>query len=157
MGFRDNKYVAKFIFGGAAPPLPPSHKPATTPSTSSHPSSSQPPFTSSQSSSSPPSAPTTQLPIGWIAQLDPNTQQVYYLEQATGLTQWVPPANVPSDSASTFSGKTMTNLAPRQHDVIRRNHVYLNLPTASERAEITRKAEEKREREGPPKYVMLVL
>jgi hypothetical protein len=51
----------------------------------------------------------------------------------------------------------MTSLAPRQHDVIRRNHVYLNLPTASERAEILRKAEKKREREGPPKYVMLIL
>jgi cytoskeletal protein RodZ len=154
MGFIDNKYVAKFISGGAAPPLPPSHKPATTPSTSSHPSSSHPPF---EPSTSYPLASTTQLPTGWIAQWDPNTQQVYYLEQASGLTQWVPPATAPSDLASTFRGETMTNLALRQHDVIRRNHVYLNLPTASERAEITRKAEEKREREGPPKYVMLVL
>ncbi|KAI4191158.1 MAG: hypothetical protein L6R41_000295 [Letrouitia leprolyta] len=32
-----------------------------------------------------------QLPPGWISQWDPNSQRYYYLEQATGRTQWDPP------------------------------------------------------------------
>ncbi|KAL8950013.1 MAG: hypothetical protein Q9222_003922 [Ikaeria aurantiellina] len=31
------------------------------------------------------------LPPGWIAQWDPNSQRYYFLEQATGRTQWEPP------------------------------------------------------------------
>ncbi|KAL8940794.1 MAG: hypothetical protein Q9216_002620 [Gyalolechia sp. 2 TL-2023] len=31
------------------------------------------------------------LPPGWISQWDPNSQRYYYLEQATGRTQWDPP------------------------------------------------------------------
>ncbi|KAL8870017.1 MAG: hypothetical protein Q9174_003836 [Haloplaca sp. 1 TL-2023] len=31
------------------------------------------------------------LPPGWIAQWDPNSPRYYYLEQATGRTQWDPP------------------------------------------------------------------
>ena len=31
------------------------------------------------------------LPPGWISQWDPNSQRYYFLEQATGRTQWEPP------------------------------------------------------------------
>lgn len=31
------------------------------------------------------------LPHGWIAQFDQNSQRWYYVEQATGRTQWDPP------------------------------------------------------------------
>jgi hypothetical protein len=140
MGFVDNKYVSKFISGGAAPRLPPSHEPGATLVASSQPSSSQPRDLEQQ------------LLSGWVQQWDTNTQRVYYLEQVTGRTQWVPPATVSSDSASTLSGKTAV-LPPKGNDVVRRSQLYLNLPTATERAEIRRKAEEKRERKGPPKYV----
>lgn len=34
-----------------------------------------------------------QLPPGWTAQWDQNSQRWYYLEQATGRTQWEPPAS----------------------------------------------------------------
>ncbi|KAJ9611092.1 hypothetical protein H2200_004275 [Cladophialophora chaetospira] len=37
----------------------------------------------------PPSVP--QLPPGWISQWDANSQRNYYVEQATGRTQWEPP------------------------------------------------------------------
>jgi hypothetical protein len=157
MGFVDNKYVAKFIAGGGAPPLPPSHPPQTA---SSAPSWQSPlePATSEPS-----------LPPGWIQQWDPNTQCVYYLEQATGLAQWVPPAmpqtqHLDSSAASMMSGTTAHTTTPligksaqpdglKQHDVIRRNHVYLNLPTATEREEIRKKAEENKAREGKKPYV----
>jgi hypothetical protein len=140
MGFIDNKYVAKFISGGAAPPFPPSHEPGA------------PLVASSQPSSSQRRDPEPQLPPGWFQQWESDTQRVYYLEQATGRTQWVPPATVSLDSASMLSGKT-TVVSPRSNDVVRRNHLYLNLPTATEREEIRRKEREKRERQGPPKYV----
>lgn len=39
----------------------------------------------------PPSGP--QLPPGWISQWDLNSQRHYYLEQATGRTQWEPPTS----------------------------------------------------------------
>ncbi|ETI29584.1 hypothetical protein G647_02037 [Cladophialophora carrionii CBS 160.54] len=39
--------------------------------------------------SPPPSGPP--LPPGWIAQWDQNSQRYYYVEQATGRTQWEPP------------------------------------------------------------------
>ncbi|KAL9629458.1 MAG: hypothetical protein Q9164_006871 [Protoblastenia rupestris] len=41
------------------------------------------------SHSGPPAGPP--LPPGWIAQWDQNSQRNYYLEQATGRTQWEPP------------------------------------------------------------------
>ncbi|KAG8526272.1 uncharacterized protein KY384_000265 [Bacidia gigantensis] len=37
-----------------------------------------------------------QLPPGWVAQFDQNSQRWYYLEQATGRTQWDPPSFYPS-------------------------------------------------------------
>jgi hypothetical protein len=54
-----------------------------------------------------------------------------------------------------LSGETAV-LPPQGNDVVRRNHVYLNLPTATEREEMRKNAEEKREREGPPKYMMFL-
>ncbi|KAK5449516.1 hypothetical protein LTS15_008591 [Exophiala xenobiotica] len=46
-----------------------------------------------------PQQPAPQLPPGWIAQWDVNSQRWYYLEQATGRTQWelwnVPPGGAP--------------------------------------------------------------
>jgi hypothetical protein len=153
MGFINNKYVAKFIAGGAAPPLPPAHSQETIP------------YAPEQHTLQ--SAPSERpLPPGWIQQFDPNSQRVYYLKQATGLTQWVPPAPTPNhppldgSAASTMSSATSQTSTPliggstqQQHDVVRRNHVYLNLPTATEREEMRKKAEEKRAREGEKPYV----
>jgi hypothetical protein len=155
MGFLDNKYVAKFIAGGAAPPLPPTHP--------SEAVSSAPEQYNSRPISSGPI-----LPPGWVQQWDPNTQQVYYLEQATGLTQWVPPMSihVPDSSAASIRSSTTAHTTTpligrsdqssglKQHDVVRRNHVYLNLPTATEREEMRKKAEEKRAKEGDKPYVL---
>jgi hypothetical protein len=36
-----------------------------------------------------------QLPPGWIQQWDANSQRYYYVEQATGRTQWEPPMMYP--------------------------------------------------------------
>jgi hypothetical protein len=154
MGFIDNKYVAKFIAGGAAPPLPPAH-PSEAISSAPEQYASQPVISE------------LPLPPGWIQHFDPNTQKVYYLEQATGLTQWVQPApsqplSAPdSSAASTMSSSTAHTTTPliggsdpKQHDVVRRNHVYLNLPTATEREEMRKKAEEKRAREGEKPCVL---
>jgi hypothetical protein len=134
MGFIDNKLVAKFIAGGSAPALPPSHHPDPTPH----------PFRRS-----------THLPPGWTEELDPTTQKRYYLQRSTGRTQWVPPTLSPdSDRASILSGTTVGDDAQAHYnDVIRRNHLYLNLPTAAEREETMRKAEARRARKGPEKYV----
>jgi hypothetical protein len=157
MGFIDSKFVAKFIAGGAAPALPPTHTPG--------PASPIPP---QHASLSPPT-----LPPGWVEQWDTKSRRIYYLDQATGRTQWVPPAHrhdpvaendnqLDSSAASMMSSTTAHTTTPlispgrpkpKQHDIVRRNHVYLNLPTASERAEILRKAEEKRQREGEKPYV----
>ncbi|EME88789.1 uncharacterized protein MYCFIDRAFT_87575 [Pseudocercospora fijiensis CIRAD86] len=41
--------------------------------------------------SAPPGQPP--LPPGWMAQFDQNSQKWYYVEQATGRTQWEPPAH----------------------------------------------------------------
>lgn len=35
------------------------------------------------------------MPPGWHAQFDQNSQRWYYVEQATGRTQWDPPAHMP--------------------------------------------------------------
>ena len=35
------------------------------------------------------------MPPGWHAQFDQNSQRWYYVEQATGRTQWDPPAHAP--------------------------------------------------------------
>lgn len=35
------------------------------------------------------------MPPGWIQQWDQNSQRWYYVEQATGRTQWDPPKNLP--------------------------------------------------------------
>tara|TARA_R110002003_G_scaffold279_15_gene18132 strand:- start:11635 stop:11997 length:363 start_codon:yes stop_codon:yes gene_type:complete len=35
------------------------------------------------------------MPPGWVQQWDQNSQRWYYVEQATGRTQWDPPANLP--------------------------------------------------------------
>jgi hypothetical protein len=35
------------------------------------------------------------MPPGWVAQWDQNGQRWYYVEQATGRTQWDPPSNLP--------------------------------------------------------------
>jgi hypothetical protein len=35
------------------------------------------------------------MPPGWVQQWDQNSQRWYYLEQATGRTQWDPPLNLP--------------------------------------------------------------
>jgi hypothetical protein len=35
------------------------------------------------------------MPPGWTAQWDQNGQRWYYVEQATGRTQWDPPSNLP--------------------------------------------------------------
>ena len=37
----------------------------------------------------------TSLPPGWIQQWDQNSQRYFYVEQATGRTQWEPPAFSP--------------------------------------------------------------
>ena len=37
-----------------------------------------------------------QLPPGWIQQRDADSQRYYYVEQATGRTQWEPPITCPS-------------------------------------------------------------
>lgn len=54
------------------------------------------PYGQQQTYGAPPSHPPSsggppQLPPGWISQWDPNSQRYYYLEQATGRTQWDPP------------------------------------------------------------------
>jgi hypothetical protein len=41
----------------------------------------------------PPGPPGSNLPPGWIQQWDPNSQRYYYVEQATGRTEWEPPYN----------------------------------------------------------------
>jgi hypothetical protein len=35
------------------------------------------------------------MPPGWVQQWDQNSQRWYYVEQATGRTQWDPPAHLP--------------------------------------------------------------
>ena len=35
------------------------------------------------------------MPPGWVQQWDQNSQRWYYVEQATGRTQWDPPSNLP--------------------------------------------------------------
>jgi hypothetical protein len=134
MGLKNNKYVAKFIAGDSAPALPPTHEPDPTPLES-------------------PSDPS--LPLGWSQEFDSTTQKAYYLERSTGRTQWVPPTNSHDpDAASILSGTTVgADTKPHQHDIVRRNHVYLNLPTAKEREEMKSKAEARRAERGEEKYV----
>jgi hypothetical protein len=136
MGLINNKYVAKFIAGGSAPALPPSHEPDPTAS-------------ESRSDSS--------LPRGWSKEIDPTTQKPYYLERSTGRTQWVPPApSRNSDTASILSGTTAgagANTVSHQK-MARRVNLYLNLPTATEREEIRRKAEARRAEKGEEEYVL---
>ncbi|KAG1137534.1 hypothetical protein G6F37_011149 [Rhizopus arrhizus] len=50
-----------------------------------------------------PSQPPPQLPAGWIALWDESSQRYYYLEQATGRTQWELPTQ-PSSSFNTVNG-----------------------------------------------------
>src|ERR1700753_3264443 len=38
-----------------------------------------------------PPPPNAQLPPGWIMQWDPNSRRHFFVEQATGRTQWEPP------------------------------------------------------------------
>ncbi|KAL8923100.1 MAG: hypothetical protein Q9208_004784 [Pyrenodesmia sp. 3 TL-2023] len=53
---------------------------------SQQPSYGAPPASHPNPTGGPPS-----LPPGWVAQWDPNSQRYYFLEQATGRTQWDPP------------------------------------------------------------------
>ena len=46
-----------------------------------------------------------QLPPGWVAQWDQNSQRYYYLEQATGRTQWNPPLAGPPIGSHGYTGQ----------------------------------------------------
>lgn len=150
MGFIDNKFVAKFIAGGAAPPLPPTHP--------------QGPLAPAPSQSL--------IPYGWIEKWDTNSQRTYYLEQATGRTQWELPSyhapppetqtqpapNRDVSSASMLSGTRAhtimpSNSAAQASSTVASSNIYLNLPTAAERDEMRKKAEANKEKDGDKKYV----
>ena len=60
-----------------------------------------PPPQQPQFSSGPP-----QLPPGWISQWDPNSQRYYYLEQASGRTQWEMPQHYQSGGPPPFQGQS---------------------------------------------------
>ncbi|KAH7412232.1 hypothetical protein DE146DRAFT_732547 [Phaeosphaeria sp. MPI-PUGE-AT-0046c] len=104
MSIIKNKYVNKFISGGNTPAFPPSHTPGELVVAEIPPEAA-----SLAASLAPP-------PPGWVLQWEPNAQRIYYLEQATGRTQWVPPdmsrapieynAHDYDDSASIMSGTT---------------------------------------------------
>jgi hypothetical protein len=141
MGFLDNKYVNKFISGGA-PPAP--FREALT-----------------AQEISPP------LPVGWIQKWDKASQRWYYLEQSTGLRQWEPPlaqppqthsGPYPDDTASMMSGTTANTVTPLtarntraasdHRAIMSHSHKYMNMPTAAERAEYWRKEGERQAKEG---------
>lgn len=44
------------------------------------------------------------MPAGWSQQWDPNSQRLYYLEQATGRTQWEVPVDQTDQCGPTASG-----------------------------------------------------
>jgi hypothetical protein len=144
MGFLDNKYVNKFISGGA------------------------PPAQFRQASAAQESFPP--MPADWIQQWDSASQRWYYVEQATGLRQLKPPAvqSIPAyngayreDAASIMSGTTANIVPPLRPNinaaasahraVMSHSHKYMNMPTAAERAEYWRKKEERQAREGDEK------
>ncbi|KAH7082541.1 hypothetical protein BKA63DRAFT_501160 [Paraphoma chrysanthemicola] len=141
MGFTNNKYVAKLVNGGAPPPFPkvPSQDPAAS-------TAQQAPVP--EEPSHPP------LPPGWVHQWDPSTQRWFFFEPATGRTQWVPPSDTARISTATDSGAQDTahdgfpQQLPARDNRVYNAHKYLNLPTASERAEMMRKAEAEREKKG---------
>lgn len=164
MGIIKNKYINKFISGGNTPAFPPSHIPGEPVAIELPPQAQSLAFSHAR------------LPPGWFIQWEPNAQKIYYLEQASGRTQWVPPvmSNAPPEqctsddgyAASILSGTTAHPTEPGQpshravqwhglpqHDRVRRSHIWMNLPTKAEREKIMREAAEKREKEGPPKYV----
>jgi hypothetical protein len=105
MGIIKNKYVNRFISGGNTPAFPPSPAPGEA-VTTELPAEAQSLIASQ-----------ARPPPGWFIQWEPNAQKIYYLEQATGRTQWVRP-NMPNasisrnvyrddDEASILSGTTV--------------------------------------------------
>ncbi|OAL02216.1 hypothetical protein IQ06DRAFT_346806 [Phaeosphaeriaceae sp. SRC1lsM3a] len=161
MGIIKNKYISKFILGGSTPAFPPSHIPGEPVAIE------LPPQAQSLAASH------ARLPPGWFIQWEPNAQKIYYLEQASGRTQWVPPvmSNAPPEQytsddeypASIMSGTTAYSTEPgqpsnsaaqlrylQQNPRIHRSQMLIGIPTKAEREKYIREAAEKREKEGPP-------
>ncbi|KAL4976920.1 hypothetical protein BDW66DRAFT_46108 [Aspergillus desertorum] len=55
---------------------------------------SRPPYSSAPPSTRPPSYPPPPLPIGWIQEWEPSARRAFYVETATGRTEWTLPADV---------------------------------------------------------------
>ncbi|KAL5045906.1 hypothetical protein BDW71DRAFT_183027 [Aspergillus fruticulosus] len=61
---------------------------------------SRPTYSSAPPSARPPSYPPPPLPIGWIQEWEPRARRAFYVETATGRTEWTLPADVSYGEAS---------------------------------------------------------
>jgi len=91
------------------------------PHTQEHSQSPHPSFTQEQPHFTPPPrvgpSPPPPLPEGWMAHLDPNSGQYYYIHIPTSRTQWEPPApepafNPPPVASPALSTSTYSNAPP---------------------------------------------
>ncbi|KAL4814966.1 hypothetical protein BDW67DRAFT_165035 [Aspergillus spinulosporus] len=61
---------------------------------------SRPPYSSPPPSARPPSYPPPPLPIGWVQEWEPRARRAFYVETATGRSEWTLPADVSYGEAS---------------------------------------------------------